>query len=640
MDKLNYKSIFNVNNKEKLKLYFFSLFFIFSILLLGLNFLVSQYLIQDKIDHELEQNLQIEYTEKKEHIKHFVDSQKYYLHSITSHNLLFNYIRKPQQYQDQLTDYLLSIAKTSPSIMQLRFLDKIGKEKVKIVRNSIQNKPLPLDKTLLQNKQHRYYFKEIENLQKDETWFSKIDLNMEHGKVQTPIVPTLRVAKSIFIDNKFEGVIIINLFVEKFLQEITNSLYFHIAIVNEKKEYIQHHNNTQKNWSEYFPENGSFLEDICVLDKKIINKITQERISYFTKEIGHLIPNNDLSLVFIPKKDTFKQIQAIQTKYIFYLIIITFFISIPISIFLSRFPFNYTKELLDSKHRLLELVNENVLYSSSDLEGNITDVSQALCRFTKYSKEELIGKNHNIFRHPDTPDQVFQNLWSTILKGNIWSGELKNIDKDFNTFWINATISPNFKNNEIVGFTAIRENITDRKIIEALSITDELTTLYNKRFFNKTFPKEIKRAKRLKTNFVFVILDIDNFKLYNDTYGHKEGDSVLQEIGVLIRKMFKRSYDFAFRIGGEEFAIIFTEKDSSKIYPYIERIGKAIKDLNIEHQFNSHHKIVTASIGYRIMSSDNILSETEIYKQADIALYKAKKSGRNTVINYDDIKPT
>jgi diguanylate cyclase (GGDEF)-like protein len=229
-------------------------------------------------------------------------------------------------------------------------------------------------------------------------------------------------------------------------------------------------------------------------------------------------------------------------------------------------------------------------------------------------------------------------MWSTILNGNVWKGELQSVDKNHETFWVDVTITPNLNSNdEVIGFTAIRKNITERKIIEALSITDELTTLYNKRFFNKTFPKEIKRAKRLKTNFVFIILDIDNFKLYNDTYGHKEGDNVLQEVGVLIRKMFKRSYDFAFRIGGEEFAIIFSERDIKKIEPYIEYLRKSIEDLNIMHEKNADHGVVTASIGYRIVDKDTMLSEEEIYTQADEALYIAKSRGRNRFINYDDI---
>jgi len=521
--------------------------------------------------------------------------------------------------------------------MQLRLLNKNGLEKIKIVRNSKKDQPLPLSKIELQDKSHRYYFQKALQLKPDQLWFSELDLNIEYGKIEIPVTPTLRILSPVFQNNQLQGIIVINLFIEEFLQQLTSSLHFNIAVLDKNNDYIQHYLKPAKSWSKYFKERNSFSEEFYIQEKKLQSKNTKKETLFFTKKIKELIPNNHLSLIFIPKQHTFEQIKDLQKEYTIYLFTLIFFLSIPISIVLARFPFKYIKDLLESKHRLLELVNDNVLYSSSDIDGNIIDISEALCKLTKYKKEELIGKNHNIFRHPDSSDNIFQTMWSTILKGDTWSGELQNIDKDLNSFWISVTISPNFEDNKLIGFTAIRENITDKKIIEALSITDELTTLYNKRFFNKTFPREIKRAKRMKTNFVFVILDIDNFKLYNDTYGHKEGDSVLQEVGVLLRKMFKRSYDFPFRIGGEEFAIIFTEKDISKITPYVESIQKAICELNIEHKLNTDHHIITASIGYKSMGSDNILSEIEIYKQADKALYLAKKSGRNKVVNYDDI---
>jgi len=638
MKTLNINNSFYPHKQKRLKLYFFSLFFIFSSLVLGLSYTVSQYLITNTNKEKLQANLEIEFNSKKDLIENFTNSQKHYLFAITSHQLVSQYFSTPKEHELELTNYLLSLAKTSPTIMQLRLLDNNGYEKIKIVRNSEKDQPLPLNKTQLQNKSHRYYYQKALELKPNQLWFSQIDLNIEHGEIEIPVVPTIRVLCPIFTDDEFQGVIILNLFIEKILEQITNSLHFDIAILDSNSEYIQHHYNSKQNWSAYFQERISFFEEFYIYENKMLNKKTKKEVLFFTKEIKKLIPNNKISLLFIPKQHTFDQIQSLQREYTLYLIVLIFFISIPISILLARFPFNYTKDLLESKHRLLELVNENVLYSSSDIDGIIIDVSEALCKLTNYSKEELVGENHSIFRHPDTPDTIFQTMWSTILKGHIWSGEIQNIDKDYNSFWINVTITPNFEDTEIVGFTAIRENITDKKIIEALSITDELTTLYNKRFFNKTFPREIKRAKRLKTHFVFVILDIDNFKLYNDTYGHKEGDSVLQEIGVLIRKMFKRSYDFPFRIGGEEFAIIFTEKDTAKIYPHVEALRKAIEELHIEHQFNANHGIVTTSIGYKVMNSDKILTETEIYQQADKALYLAKKSGRNTVINYDEIK--
>lgn len=150
--------------------------------------------------------------------------------------------------------------------MQLRYIDKKGFEKVKIVRNKYSDNPIMLDTKNLQNKSERYYFKEITTINnRKKIWFSKIDLNIENGKMQFPLVPTIRVAKPIIINNNFEGIVIINLFAQKFLEKIRNSMYFKIGILDKHKEYIQHYDDDSKNWSNFFKERNSFLNDICYL---------------------------------------------------------------------------------------------------------------------------------------------------------------------------------------------------------------------------------------------------------------------------------------------------------------------------------------------------------------------------------------
>ena len=634
----NFKTAFS-NNSKKLSVYFFMLFFVFSLIISASGYIVSQYLLTSNSNIAIEQNLKMEFIEKKDIISNFVYQQHYFLNTFINNNVLMSYVKDQEKHENEIKNIFMSIANTTPDIMQLRYIDKKGFEKIRVDRNKYSDTPFFTKKEKLQNKSNRYYFKETKQLKKTESiWFSKLDLNIEYGKLQYPIVSTIRVAKPIIINNKFEGIVIVNIFAEKFIEKLTKSLHFKIAILNKKEEYIHHFDNPNKSWSEFFKERNSFSEDCNMKDKFIIDEITNAKIPFFTKNIENLIPNNKLNLIFIPNKTTQQEVSSIQKKYILYFIILTLLISIPISILLSRIPFKYTRKLINNKDNLLDIIDEHVLYSTSDLQGNITDISEAVCKLTKYTKNELLGKSHSIFRHPDTPDDAFQSMWSTIIKGNTWHGEIKNLDKDNNVFWIDATITPNFDDNaKIVGFTAIRENITDKKIIEALSITDELTTLYNKRYFNKMFTKELKSAKRINAFFVLVILDIDNFKLFNDTYGHKEGDMVLQKIGVLIQKMFKRSYDFAFRVGGEEFAIIFLENDISKIKPYIERVRKGIEDLKIPHELNNGYGVVTASLGYKVINENTNLTEDEIYTQADQGLYAAKKRGRNQIVQYEDL---
>lgn len=284
------------------------------------------------------------------------------------------------------------------------------------------------------------------------------------------------------------------------------------------------------------------------------------------------------------------------------------------------------KELQD----YINLVNEHIIISSTNIKGVITDVNKAFCNISGYTKEELIGKTHQIIRHPDTPESFYKEMWDILLEGQDWKGEIKNIDKKGKTYWVQAVIKPIFKNNEIIGFTALRTNITDKKYIEQLSITDELTKLYNRRFFNTKIEDEINRAKRENNYFSLLILDIDYFKEFNDTYGHQEGDIALEKVSAVLKNFTNRSSDFAFRLGGEEFGII-TTLDKIKVLEFANHIKNEIENLKIEHKPSSISDYLTISIGITSKKSADISNSNTLYKEADDALYKAKKDGRNCI---------
>lgn len=289
----------------------------------------------------------------------------------------------------------------------------------------------------------------------------------------------------------------------------------------------------------------------------------------------------------------------------------------------------------------LTIVDQNVITSSTDLQGDITRVSDAFCRTTGYSREELIGKNHRLIRHPDTEEEVYRFLWQTIGKAEVWHGELKNRRKNGQDYWVDITISPKLDGNGVlVGYTSIQTDITDKKRIEEVSITDELTSLYNRRYFNEIFPRELQRARRNNMIFAFLMLDIDHFKKYNDTYGHQMGDEVLRKVGVVLKKNLKRSEDYAFRLGGEEFGIIMTIKHGEDARSLGGILVNDIELLHIPHQENSASPYVTISCGLTAMEMNKYvdMSLEEIYRRADSALYKAKESGRNKIVSYESRK--
>ncbi len=112
----------------------------------------------------------------------------------------------------------------------------------------------------------------------------------------------------------------------------------------------------------------------------------------------------------------------------------------------------------------LHLIDENIIMSSTNTEGIITSVSQAFCDISGYTKKELIGQPHSIVRDPNTPRELFSELWETIQLGKIWKGEIRNRNKNGGYYWVFATISPNFNaSGEIISYSAIRHDITSKK---------------------------------------------------------------------------------------------------------------------------------------------------------------------------------
>lgn len=286
------------------------------------------------------------------------------------------------------------------------------------------------------------------------------------------------------------------------------------------------------------------------------------------------------------------------------------------------------KEMLN----YVELIDQNVITSTTDLQGNIVTTSSAFCAISGYSREELIGRNHRIVRHPDMPASLYEDMWSTLLNDVVWQGEIKNRKKDGGYYWVMATIHPLFdEGGTKIGYTAIRHDITDKKIVEEISITDGLTGLYNRRYFDDIFSKFINTAKRNNDRICLYMIDVDYFKHYNDTYGHQAGDTVLIRVAKTIQSSLKRSDDFCFRLGGEEFGVLVRVTDETTICDFGDQLRSMVEALKLLHMRNEVSEFVTISIGQYCDQGSNIKSEAEFYKSADDLLYKAKEAGRNQV---------
>ena len=167
------------------------------------------------------------------------------------------------------------------------------------------------------------------------------------------------------------------------------------------------------------------------------------------------------------------------------------------------------------------------------------------------------------------------------------------------------------------------------KKLENASYTDSLTNLYNRRYFNHIYERELKRAKRDKTYITFMMLDIDYFKQYNDTYGHVEGDFALKTVAKVLKDTLKRPSDYVFRLGGEEFGILLSQTNESDSANLARKLLEAVKSRELKHEKSKVSDHVTVSVGVVCCIADDALNNEVLISRADEMLYKAKEGGRD-----------
>jgi diguanylate cyclase (GGDEF)-like protein/PAS domain S-box-containing protein len=308
---------------------------------------------------------------------------------------------------------------------------------------------------------------------------------------------------------------------------------------------------------------------------------------------------------------------------------------------LEQKVFEQTKELKSSENRLLsankellsqlKIIDKYVIMVTTNRLGEVLDISKSYIELTKYPKNIILQEGLKILRDPTFDSEIYKELWRTIKNGNIWEGDIRNIDANGDTYWVNMQIFPIFDSeHEIVKFQAISTDITDKKLIQELAITDELTTLYNRRYFNQKLEELISISKNSSKNLTFIMFDIDHFKLYNDNYGHQLGDTTLSLVALKFKEI-TQSLGLPFRLGGEEFGFLSTSLSENEAYSLASKLKEEVQNLNIEHKYNTPYETITVSIGLYCTKSHKELISQNIYKSCDELLYKAKRVGRNSV---------
>ncbi len=289
------------------------------------------------------------------------------------------------------------------------------------------------------------------------------------------------------------------------------------------------------------------------------------------------------------------------------------------------------KQLENSLRTLSQAVEQSA--SSiviTDPDANIVYANSTFSTHSGYSLQEVMGLNLRILQSGKTPSSVFEEMWAYLTAGQPWKGEWINCRKDGSEFIESVLISPiREADGKITHYLAIKDDITAKKQaeerIEYLAHFDNLTNLPNRVLLNDRFEKALEYAKRHREKVAIFYIDLDHFKMVNDSLGHNIGDQLLIEVaGRLISIM--RAQDTVARIGGDEFVILSPTTDEQGAAHIAQKILTSIAQ---PVYINTHHIISTTSVGIAIYPNDGQDINT-LSKHADDAMYQAKKSSRNT----------
>lgn len=223
-------------------------------------------------------------------------------------------------------------------------------------------------------------------------------------------------------------------------------------------------------------------------------------------------------------------------------------------------------------------------------------------------------------------DMLYEDIPIIMVTVN---NEIQTLQESFENGAIDYIAKP-FNGQELISRVQahlIRKHVSDGR--KRTAITDPLTQIYNRRHFDTIFEHFHSRAISEDKGLSFFMIDIDNFKPYNDHYGHQKGDEALKAVAASLHEQLHRTDDYLFRIGGEEFAILLYDTTVSFLHMLSEKIHKALSDLNIEHQYNAGYGKVTISMGVFTTMCQHDISKFEIYDSADKALYNSKENGRS-----------
>jgi len=346
--------------------------------------------------------------------------------------------------------------------------------------------------------------------------------------------------------------------------------------------------------NDYVPSNRSFEKWDKYSEFKDKTYITLTSLNYLKKDYGYVYI--DVSTLNIDEAlSNYKQqgvafVFALVVASVLLTLLFNYFVSTPILILISALKyigktgdfsslvdvkrndeigklftgFNEMQKAIQTANEELNdqkfALDEHSIVAITDVKGDITFVNKKFIEISGYTRDELVGKNHRIINSGYHSTEFFKDMYEVISGGQVWHGELCNKAKDGSLYWVDTTIIPlMLTSGKPKSYISIRTDISELKAVqkeaEYLSQHDVLTGLPNRSQVEFHLNRAIERSKRNNTSLALVFIDLNKFKVINDTLGHDVGDEVL----IIVSNKFKasfRSVDFLARHGGDEFVAI------------------------------------------------------------------------------------
>lgn len=268
-----------------------------------------------------------------------------------------------------------------------------------------------------------------------------------------------------------------------------------------------------------------------------------------------------------------------------------------------------------------------VLLSAKDLQGNVMFVSEHFKVLKGPAPGEFVGKSiFDLF-----PSEIAEALWENDLQAQrsetpvMAEEQVYHQDDQLYTY---QTSKFRLLGDEgtVIGTCAVSFDITELKRLEHDVIRDPLTGLYNRRFLDACLDSERQRALREGHLLAFALIDLDGFKQFNDQFGHHKGDELLQTLATTLRMWLRRSSDYCFRVGGDEFAALFTVENAMDVLKIMNQVIESF-NLHIDSLVQNPQDF-GVSVGVRLIETNEQAANRRIYIDADKALYKSKALGK------------